>query len=189
MPGTTPPRKRNVKTAVDLFERGSKPPERVVSLCLDGDLQVKLDAATAVLVQAVADLNEASGGPQPMGGETEELAAARAVANDAQAVVDAITAEMKGSVLEFHLRGLVGDEPEDLLVAHPPREDDEDDHKAGYNVKAVALAYVIAGCVSPRKTPAQWAKFWATLTPYQRRQLTNAVDELTHAEGTSVPFL
>lgn len=186
---TTTPRKRNVKTAVDLFARGSKPPERVVALCLDGGLQVALDAATAVLVGAVAALNEAGAGPQPMGGETEELAAARTAANEAQVRVDAIVQDMKGSVIEFRMRGLIDDEPDEILIEHPAREDNEDDHKAGYNVKAVALAYVVAGCVEPRKTQAQWEKFWATLTPFQRRQLTNAVDELTHAEGTSIPFL
>lgn len=156
-------------------------PEATVPLCLRGDLQAELQAAALALAEAVK-AKESHPGMAPGPELNTAIDAAQAKADDISAAMDAAT-------VRFRFRGLTRKEFTRIFAAHPPRKGDEEDRKAGHNRDDVSRDYVRIGCVDPVLTGEAWDELEDRITVHQWGQLVAAVDQLTHQQATSVPFL
>ncbi len=160
---------------------GARLPEKVVPLCMRGDLQGDLEAAEEQLAAA-----ETANFGSRMGDAPDVV--------EAKARVEALKVEVLGAVIPFRIRALADNERAILHAEHPPRDGNAEDAEAKYNVDAVERAMVRKGCVWPELTDAQWAVLEGTaevpgkLTTWQKQSLVAAAYALAHRE-LAIPFL
>ncbi len=152
-------------------------PERVVPICLRGDL-------TGALKDAQADLDAVRGGfdPDQQQKAEERVTAAREAAEKA--------------ALPFRLRGVHRLDWERLVTEHPAREGDEVDRMLGYNRDAFYQALLRECLIDPQPTDQQWRRLVGDrdtdtkplLTFPQYDRLITAAMDLSRHEEALVPF-
>lgn len=158
--------------------RSAKLPERVVPICLRGDLVAEHEQIDARLSAAQRQPSQSLAGNP----EVQQLA------RDIQAL-EALMAE---HVVEFRLRALPRRQWAALVAKHPPRKDDGgrivDSDAAGVNVDEF-MAEVLRRCiVDPVLGDDDWALLIdESLNDAQYGQLTEAVWALNRGD-VSVPF-
>jgi hypothetical protein len=157
----------------------AKLPEKVVTLCLRGDLLASHDQ----LINELADARR-------------EVASSLAGA-DLDPILDKIEAlrqEMLDDSIDLRIRAMPSRNWDALIKAHPPRPDDELDQRLGYNAYAFYRQALIDSCVEPALDESDWldligdADQDGVLTDAQWDELTNTIYDLNR-HRVSVPFL
>lgn len=121
-------------------------------IMMEADLAIDLEQAKNLLnvaTNAVADEEKKAAGDQRQGGGTppdlaaaqKELAAAQKAVDEAQEAADEVT-------VQIVFTALTDDDFDQLLMQHPPRDDDEGDQTRGYNRATFGRALLAA---SPAK--------------------------------------
>lgn len=152
-------------------------PERTVDLCLRGDLQAEWE----MLQRDLDEAKRVAKASASLAGEESEDVAALAER------MQALEATMAESVLTVRLRALNRKAFQDLLLAHPPRKDDQRDKLYGFNVDTFNDALVRASCVDPEFNDDQWDQFTQVITSGQHAELSETAGALNHSR-VDIPF-
>lgn len=155
--------------------KASRRPEKVVTLCLRGDLVGDFDA-----VRREHDALEEAGPNASLnaGAKRRELLGR----------MEAIRDEMRESATDFRLQALPRTRWTELVVKYPPRDGLLRDRAMGVNEDEFIAALLRACVVDPVLDEEDWAVLEETLTNSQYLELGNAAWELNQ-EKVSVPFL
>lgn len=147
-------------------------PERKVPVCLRGDLQAEID-------ELERQLREQYQNPQTMAdrGDRRRLAEQ----------IETVREQMRSSIITFRLRGLNRRRYSDLLAAHPPRRDNDEDKALGYNSDSFWPALIRACLVEPNLSDEQWERLDDQLSSAQFDLLLNAAHNLCR-RPVDVPF-
>jgi hypothetical protein len=143
--------------SLDAALEQAKRPERVVYLCLRGDLQSELEDIDH-RIESLPVVDALGGDP-----ERTELEDRRA----------AVLEEMRDARFPFRIVGVTRPEWRALLSEHEPREDNTADRALGYNGDTFPEA-LIRTCLSPKPTEVQWMKVVGVLSEGQFNELFNA---------------
>lgn len=144
--------------------KAARLPEKIVPVCLDAS--------------AVEDYREA------------ELVASRAAADSLGArkeLPEALVAAVEAATIRFTLRALPRKQWTALIKEHPPRKDNLDDRKLGYNEDTLYEAMVRKSIVDPVPTDDEWAQIDEVLTEGEWIRLVAAAQTLNLA-GSKLPF-
>ncbi len=146
-------------------------PERVVPICLRGDLTGRLKDAEAYL-QAIQH-------------DGDEVATIRA-----RARVQRAKQEVQDAALPFRLRGLTREEWRQLVDQHPAREGESSDRLLGFDPEAFLPALVRACLVDPVPTDEQWRQLLDSVLTFGQwdRLAAAAMDVSRHENEILVPF-
>lgn len=146
--------------------------EKSVEICVDGQLQARLDEVDAEM------RSHRKWEPTALSDEDPRtvLEAQRA---------DIITA-MREHTYTFRFRSLSPKEYSDLLAQHPPREQDRKE-KLNFNVDTFAAALIAACAVDPEMTPEEAEDWFSELNTGARDKLFNTA-WLCNQMDVSVPF-
>lgn len=147
----------------------AKAPERVVDICLDGDLNAEHD----ILEQQLAIAQRASAAT--MGGSSEQADLARRIQD--------VEERMQASVVQFRLRAITRAQMNKLFEEHPAR----DGKREAFNVETAPAALVAMSCVEPTMTLEQARELEAALGNGEFNKLSDAAWEVS-SSGGSVPF-
>jgi len=150
----------------------AKRPEKIVPLCLAGDLQAKWEA-----------LHEEYGRKVAAAGRKM----ANADARELSAKIVAVEEQMAEQTLEVVVRGLPRNDWKALVRDHPPREGVEADKQLGVNQESFTDAMVYACIVSPEMTDDEKATLLDVITDAQYEKLTEAAWNVNRRD-LSVPF-
>jgi hypothetical protein len=155
---------------IESILRMARPKERVVDLCLRGDLVAEHD----VLERRIRDSDSLSAGERALGDE----GAPRALA----ARVQELEREMRESSRPFRFRALPRSKWDAL------RKRFEDDAKdAGYDLEAMAGPLVAASCVAPEMAEAQVDELREHISHGQFQELFGAAWDV-NTGAVDVPF-
>jgi hypothetical protein len=164
------------KLDFDKLLASAKMPEKIVPVCLRGDLAADFEAVDREL----AEVQKA---------KTNSLAGSGAAALIEQ--LDALTVEMKEHTYPFRLRAVPRHVWRDLMAAHPPREKDGEvlmeDRLTGADRSTVFEPMVRMSIVDPALDGQQWTKLLAALTDRQFEDLTAAAWDLNQGK-IDIPF-
>lgn len=155
----------------------ARPPERTVSLCLRGDLVAEFERLEAEHTKAVQRVDDSLDAPSAL-----------AIAMQ----MEALRGEMQAATRVFTARALVPRAKyTDLILAHPPRLDEEGKpvrtDAEGFNAETFYPALMRACVVDPVMTPQRWEKLDAVLSDRQFDELAIACVAVNR--GTiAVPF-
>lgn len=150
----------------------AKLPEKVVPLCLRGDLAAQVDELEAQLAQTRPSERMV---PNP-----ERVALAQQI--------EALQDEMKASTVAFRLRALPRREFRALTKEHPPRDGEPQDQMAGVNTDTYFLAVVRRCLVEPELTEDEFVNLADNvLSSGQWRKLQESAASL-NMDDVSVPF-
>lgn len=142
---STGPSANGVALTLDAVVKDTTPAERVVPLCIRGDLfaeHQRLDEQLdAMRERNIGQRRTGRINQQEEGPPAEEVRLAKRI----QKLED----EMREHTVEFVFRRVPGDVWDELLAAHPPREDNASDTRMGVNGETFAAPAVQASCVSP----------------------------------------
>lgn len=144
---------------LDAALEAAKRPERVVRLCLRGDLKTEYDELREQLRAAEEKPTDSLNGNRD--------------ARELRGQIEAVREQMREASHPFKLRGLSKPEWRSLVAAHPPREGHDGDDVLGYNPVTFFDA-LIRACLTPKVTDAQWIKLQDTLTSGQYDELAGA---------------
>ncbi|MFG2046133.1 hypothetical protein ACGFIW_01715 [Micromonospora sp. NPDC048935] len=112
-------------------------PERTVDICLRGDLQAEWED----LHRQLADAEAAAAKDKRLAGDHR--------AREIGAQITAVQDQMRADTIVFRMRALHRKAWDALLKQHPPRKDNEEDAKLGYNVEAFMEALIRSCTYSP----------------------------------------
>jgi hypothetical protein len=175
MANTRTPAKKKPPTLADVLAV-TTPAERVVSLCVAGDLFAEHQRLEAELEKAHDD-----------GISTRKLNEESPVHKIAKQI-QALEAKMAKHTFDFRFRALRKHEWSTLMTAHGPRDDSDVDDRFGFNMETFPPAAVRACCVSPDGMDAdEFDGFWETLNSGQRDRLFFRGAWAVNQEGVSVP--
>lgn len=160
-------------------------PEQTLPLCMRTDLQRAFEAATTRLGEAVKaneDADSFAGDP------VDTVAIAREI--------EEIRAGMEADTIRFRFRALPqfrrpedpGPTWESLVAQHPPREDDPEDAKYGFNRATLYMVVARATLVDPVFDDEDWANFRAAITWGQWELITDVLWNLNTLRVMPVPF-
>lgn len=139
--------------------KAAKRPERIVRLCLRGDLVAEHQEKERRLVELNAQNRDSlAGNPE-----------ARALAEE----VSALEAEMDEATYPFRVRGLSEPEWRAIVAANPAREEDEADATLGYNTDTF-FDDLVKRCLVPAPSDEQWASMVEVLSSGQFEELRDA---------------
>lgn len=136
-------------------------PQKTVSLCLRGDLVAEIESLDEQIEKAEAERADSMG-------RTTELKRLRKRRDELVA-----EAEAEDSKYPFVITGLSDPEWQELISAHPARDDNDADGVFGYNTSTFFDALVRAALGSS-VTEAQWIKLRDTLSSGQMEELRDA---------------
>jgi hypothetical protein len=137
---------------------GARLPEKLVPICLRGDLQADFEALEKQLDLA-------------MRGRGDSLAAGTSV-NQLAEQLEALRAEMEAQTVVFRMRAVTRRRWTDLTASHPPRDDNNTDRVMGVNESTFSSALIEACTVDPVLTHEQWETlFDERLTEFQFQKL------------------
>jgi hypothetical protein len=153
----------------------AKLPEKIVRVCLRGDL--------AARVQELEEQLEAASGQADSSGASLAGDGRRALVEQIEAVVQ----EMHTASIPFRLRAVSKRVWSELTSAHPPRQDDRRDLLAGYNRDELGPQLIRICVVEPALTPQQWEQLEEVLSPAEYAKLDRGAAELNFEE-VSIPF-
>lgn len=160
----------DIKTALASARR----PEKVVPICLRGDLLGEFDAAESELQQLEKTVLSA---PSLAAGGRRRQIAER---------LDALRQQMLDESVPFRLRGLGRAAWTQLMSEHPPRDDAE--RAMGMNGGTFFPALVRASVVEPEISSEEWDTLLAdVLTSAQFEALADAAWAVNRS-GVDVPF-
>lgn len=158
--------------------QGARLPERLVSVCMRGDLVADHEAAERELKQA----QRAAGNSMEGAGVAEHIER-----------IEALESEMAEYTYQFRIRALPKPKFRAMVAAHPPRRDDDgdpvrEDAAMGFDREAFFPALIRACTVDPVLDEAEWAElFNERLTDRQFGDLEDAAWFLNRGE-VDVPF-
>src|SRR5690606_30687913 len=166
------------KTLADILS-ATKPIEKVVRLCVRGDLFAKYEQLVDELERLHDDVLY-SGRTSDVADDPEVVAKAREV--------EKVQQEMERHTYEFRFQTLPGNEWDALVDEHPPRKGVKSDQNAGVNLSTFPKAAVRASCVDPdMSNDDEFEEFWAKLNTGQRNLLYVDGARSVNFAGTSVP--
>lgn len=139
--------------------KGAKRPERVVPLCLRGDLVSEIEE----LDQRLTEINAANRDNMTRPPEAKQIA---------QRIAE-LQEEMRKHTFDFRIRGRSEAEWSALVADHEMREGFPSDEAVGYNSTTMPRALVRA-CLVPEPSDDEWAGLTEALTMAQFEQLWNA---------------
>lgn len=157
----------------------AKLPERTVALCLRADLLAEHEAAERDLKEAQAHTSADSLERGGVGALVERI--------------EALQVEMREHSYDFRLRALPRHQFRELVNAHPPRRDDnndpvQEDAALGVNREAFYPALIHAATIDPVLDEAEWADLLdSKLTDYQFQELAWTAWAL-NTGSVDVPF-
>jgi hypothetical protein len=158
---------------IDAALAAAQLPERSVPLSLRGDLVAQVEVAERELEMLDRPADSLSSGGQR-----------RAIAER----IEALREEMRAGAVEFRMRALTRIRWSELLVAHPPRPDNNGDKLIGVNEDSFFGALIRECTVEPVLTEAQWTVLLdEKLTNLQYQTLADAVWSLNR-RGVDIPF-
>lgn len=179
---TSPPRPRSaptgtvkeVKQPQDFHTRlaNARRPERVVTICLNGDLAARIDNADAELTRLQDDGDRLSGKPQ-----------ARTLAREIQDLRE----QMQASEQPFRIRAMPKRRWVEFIVEHPPRADDDADAAIGFNRDTFFDDLVRESIIDPVLTDDDWAALDEALTSATFDKLANAAWSINRGD-VDIPF-
>jgi hypothetical protein len=144
--------------------KAAKLPEKVVPVCLD---------AAAIETYRAAELEASRAAADSLGARKE--------------IPEALTAAVEAATIRFTLRALPRKTWTELLKSHPPRKDNLDDRKLGYNDATFYEALVRASIIDPVPSDAEWEQIDEVLIEGEWIRLVAAAQTLNLA-GTKLPF-
>lgn len=147
--------------------------ERIVPICLRGDLAAEFDKVKRDLDQLPQE--DAS---LAAGGRRREL----------REQLEEIRAEMLESTVDFRIQAIPRTRWTELAIQHPARPDVITDKSIGVNEDEFIPALLREGLVSPVLDDEDWEALDAALTRAQFLELGNAAWEVNQ-QRVSVPFL
>lgn len=158
----------------------AKPAERIVSVCLRGDLYGEVERLDRQLRLLDVDVDRLVGNP-------EAVALARRI--------EELRALMEANTVELVLRALPRRPHEDdkrtdirtLEAMHPPREGNKLDQTNGVNVDEFTEALLKASTVSPELDDADWSTLLARINDGQYEQLAAAAWAVNKGD-VNIPF-
>lgn len=156
---------------------GAKMPERIVQLCLRGDLTAEVEKLFYELQKAKAQKTDSLAGNGT--GELIER-------------IEALQAEMREHTAPVRLRALPRARWRELKEKHPPRRDDDgdalpEDLRSGVNRATFFEPLVRASVVDPDLTDSEWSQLLDAITDMQFEELAGVAWELNQ-ERVDVPF-
>jgi len=156
---------------------GAKLPERTVEICLRGDLVADHQAAERELEKA-----KKRPGNSLAGNGTAEIAER----------IQALEAEMQGSVAEFRLRALPAPKFRAFKAEYPIRLDDKNEPKRedlvyGFNIETGFEPLTRLCIVDPELDDETWLQLMDTLTENQFEDLAGAAWYLNRGD-VDIPF-
>jgi len=160
-----------VSSIEDILAR-ARPVERVVPVCLRGDLLAEWDS----LEHQLATVGE-SGDEGSLGTLSPSKRIALRMAE--------LREEMASETVDFRLRGMSPQALSDLQAEHPARQGRE--AKEAWNPETFSVALVAACAVDPEMTVEQTQALFVTLNRSQRNDLFNGAWEASTG-SVSIPF-
>lgn len=161
---------------VDAILAGARLPEKIVKLCLRGDMQTSLEEAEQALAQAKSVAEVA-----------DSLAGVGAGVRGAEVRIEQIRQTMVDHVLPLTLRALPRPRFAALLGEHPPREDRPGDRALGCN-ESTMMPFLARAClVDPQLSEQQWTRLLDVITDRQWDEISWAAWMLNRGE-VSVPL-
>lgn len=165
-------------TDVDAILTGARPPEDIVPVCTRGDLV----AEWRRLGKQVADAKVAAAGdPRAAGDGTDHLVQR----------MEELREQVEESTVPFQVRALPRKVWAELVEAHPPRKDDEEDLRMQVNRETFLPELVRRSTVSPKLRDETWSALLdpagELLSRPQWRKLWNACWNL-NVQEMDVPF-
>lgn len=155
----------------------AKLPERIVPICLRGDLAAAHEQAERDLEQAEKNSTDSLAG-DGSGALIERI--------------EALEEQMRDSTYEFRLRALPRHEFRSLMTGHPPRRQEDGslhpEDTLGVNRETFFPAMIRSAVVDPELDDAEWTDLLDTrLTDYQYQELAWAAWALNTSE-VDIPF-
>lgn len=153
---------------------GAQLPEKTVDICLRPDLVAALedvDRQFTALDEPGVDARLTSGAER------------RRLAEAAQALRE----QMRASTVVFRLRALPRKKWDALVKAHPPRPDEDDDKRIGYNADTFYDSLIRACTVEPALDEGQWSALLDALSSAQWQALAGTAQGL-NLRKVDVPF-
>lgn len=147
--------------------KAARLPERTVDICLRGDLQAEWEDLHRQLAEAEA---KASADKRLNSASKRDVKALAAR-------IEAVEEEMRAETLVFRLRALSKRAWGELLKAHPPRRNNDEDAVLGFNPDTFFASSIRACTYSPDDLDDElWRELLdERLTEYQFAALQNAV--------------
>lgn len=155
--------------------KAARRPERVVPVCLRGDLAAEFETVRrdlGELAEPSADDSLSAGGRR------------RELVERLQAIRD----EMHGETVDFRIRALSRARFWELALKFPPRDGRDRDKQMGVNEDEFVAALLRECLVEPELDEQDWATLEDTLTYAQYNELGTTA-WLINQEQVSVPFL
>lgn len=164
-----------LKTAppdVDALLDEAAMPERSVELCLRGDLYAAWQAKDAELTNEIMHAESL--------GEPDHITALRGE-------VKALEEQMRAATLTVLLRAVPKETFDQLLLANPPRDENQQDQIAGFNRDALNNDLIRACIIEPEMTDERWGKLTRKITSHQYQELLDAANAVNF-NPVDVPF-
>ncbi|MGH3010180.1 MAG: hypothetical protein ACRDLM_12350, partial [Gaiellaceae bacterium] len=156
---------------IETLIAAAKPAEQSVTLCLRGDLNVKIEDLEREL--------EAAKGWKP--GSLADTDPARELAEQ----IEATREEMREHSHVFKFRAVAPKAWSDLLALHPPRKDNDADGL--FNLQTFPSAVIAACAIEPEMTAEQLDRLAAVLNQGQYDDLFMAAWRV-NTRATDIPF-
>ncbi len=157
----------------------AKLPERVVTLCLRGDLLARHAKLLVELSEARREADSSLAGGN---------------AHEVLEQLEALRLEMLEDSIELRLRAMPSRSWDELIRAHPPRPDNPIDQRVGFYPYGFYRQALMEACVEPQLDAEDWLALVGdegndgALTDAQWDELTTAVYELNR-HAVNIPFL
>lgn len=163
-------------SAIEDLKAKVRRPEKSVTLCLAGDLQVDFERLERELAQAreTVPSGTLAGGTNPE---------ATRIAQEIQA----LQAEMREHTETFRFKGLTRREYSDLVTATPPTDEQrEENPEADVDWDKFGVALISACCISHKMTEAEAGELVDILTAAQYNSLFQAA-QAVNILGLDIP--
>lgn len=145
--------------------KSAKLPEKVIPVCLD---------SAAIEAYREAEIKSARAAADSLGGKGS--------------IPDELAAAVEASTIRFTLRALPRKAWTELIKQHPPRKDNAEDRKVGYNEETLYEALVRKSIVDPVPTDEEWDQIDEVLIEGEWIRLVTAAQMLNLA-SSKLPFL
>lgn len=163
-------------TSVKDLLKSAKLPERIVPICLRGDLVAQMD-------DLLADMKA-----RPATSADDRLGAARPN-QDIEDALEALRAEMVAATVPFRLRSINRSQMDAIVLAHPPKDDL--DKQIGYAFNEGREEVLRAALVDPVvASDDDWQLLRGALSLGQWEQLVEEANKVASArpEAPTTPF-
>lgn len=172
------------KSHKDILGRAELP-EQTLPMCLRTTLQQEFETAT----QRLADALKANEDADSLGGGPADVEAISQEIQDLREAMEADTIRLKFRALPQHRPpNDPGPTWDSFVTQHPPRDDDEEDAKFGFNRETFYATLARASLIEPGFDVDDWRQFRAVITRGQWELLTDVLWNLNQLRVMPVPF-